>query len=190
MSGYRPTRRHLLALLFDLGDTLMVEESEVKDAEETTQRADLFPGMAEALRTFKARGYALGLVADSRPLTPVNVLRQHGLLDLFDTLAISEVVGALKPDPHIFRVALDALHISEADYGRVVMVGNNLERDVSGANRLGLISVFFHANERRRTQPQVPDEHPRYTVSSAHELTLLIERLETATPREQINVYP
>jgi hypothetical protein len=41
---------HLSALLFDLGDTIIIEESEVKDAEETTRQADLVPGMAEALR--------------------------------------------------------------------------------------------------------------------------------------------
>jgi beta-phosphoglucomutase-like phosphatase (HAD superfamily) len=51
--------------------------SEVKDAEGTTVQADLIPGMAEALRWLKARNYALALVADSRPNTPVNVLRQR-----------------------------------------------------------------------------------------------------------------
>ena len=179
---------HLLALLFDLGDTIMIEETEVKDAAETTQRADLFPGMADALRTFKAHGYTLGIVADSRPHTPRNVLRQHSLLDLFDTLAISESVGAVKPDARIFRAALDALRISEVDYGRVVMVGNNLERDIVGANRLGLISVFYHPNERRRTTPCIDEERPAYTVRSAHELTTLIERLEAESRREQGNV--
>jgi len=169
---------HLSALLFDLGDTIVVEESEVKDAEETTLQADLIPGMAEALRHFKARGLQLALVADSRPDTPLNVLRQHGLYNLFDTLAISEVVGAIKPDPYIFRVALDALGIAEGDYGRVVMVGNNLERDIAGANRLGLISVFFHWNDRRRSQPLAEDEHPQYTVASASELIALIKRLD------------
>jgi FMN phosphatase YigB (HAD superfamily) len=178
----------LSALLFDLGDTIMLEETEVKDAAETTLHAELIPGIADALHRFKARGYPLALVADSRPLTPVNVLREHGLFELFDTLAISEVVGALKPDPQIFRAALDALHIPEAEYGCVVMVGNNLERDVVGANRLGLISVFFHANERRRTLPLTADETPRYTVSSAQELTTLIERLETLQPMEQSHV--
>ena len=83
-----------------------------------------------------------------------------------------------KPDPLIFRVALEALRIAEKDYGRVVMVGNNLERDVVGANRLGLISVFFHANERRRTQPLVDEERSHYTVCSAQDLTALIKRLE------------
>ena len=57
------------------------------------------------------------------------------------------------------------------------MVGNNLERDIAGANRLGLISVFFHWNERRRTQPLTADEMPRYTVTSAQELVELVARL-------------
>lgn len=167
----------LRALLFDLGDTIMLEETEVKDADETTLRAELTPGMAEALHALKAAGHRLALVADSRPETPPNVLRQHGLYDLFDHLAISEVVGATKPDPRIFRAALDALGIPAEEYGRVVMVGNNLERDVVGANRLGLISVFYHLNERRRTQPCTADETPQHTVATPAELCALIARL-------------
>jgi putative hydrolase of the HAD superfamily len=164
--------------LFDLGDTLMIEETEVKDDEGTTQAADLIPGMAEVVYALKTRGYPLALVADSRPNTPPNVLRQHGLLDLFDCLSISEVVGVSKPDARIFGTALDALQIAPADYRRVVMVGNNLERDIVGANRLGLISVFLHWNDRRRSEPLTPEEEPDYTVTSATELLSLIERLE------------
>ena len=172
MSGY------LAALLFDLGDTIMVEESEVKDETLTTLQADLIPGMADALRLFKARGFRLAMVADSRPMTPPNVLRQHGLYDLFEYLAISEVVGFSKPDPSIFRLALDALGIPESSYHRVVMVGNNLPRDIVGANRLGLISVFFYWNDRRRGVPESEDERPTYVVHSAQELVALIERLD------------
>lgn len=171
-------KQHIAALLFDLGDTLMIEDSEVKDEEETTISADLLPGAAAALRRFKRRGYRLALVADSRPLTPPNVLRQHGLLDIFDYLAISEVVGASKPDPAIFRAALNALDVPPARYGAVVMAGNHLERDIAGANRLGLISVFLHWNERRRTRPVTEDEQPRYTVYSIAELVKLVDRLE------------
>jgi len=168
----------LRALLLDLGDTIMIEETEVKDAEGTTHSADLIPGMAEALRSLKARGRPLALVADSRPNTPPNVLRQHGLLALFDHLSISEVVGAVKPDARMFRDALDALRIAPSDYGRVAMVGNNLERDIVGANRLGLISVFIHWNDRRRSEPLTEEETPDYTISSAAELLALIARLE------------
>jgi FMN phosphatase YigB (HAD superfamily) len=179
LSGSMSSRAnyHIMALLFDLGDTLMIEESEVKDAEGTTLRADLVPGMAEALRWLKERGYGLALVADSRPNTPANVLRQHGLDHLFDYLAVSEIVGVEKPGPLIFQAALEALGIRQDDHSCVAMVGNNLERDVVGANRLGLISIFFHGNDRRRSQPLTAEEEPRYTVSSARELVSLIARL-------------
>jgi FMN phosphatase YigB (HAD superfamily) len=174
------THHRVVALLFDLGDTLMIEESEVKDAEGTTLRADLIPGVAEALRRFKEQGHTLALVADARPDTPINVLRQHNLYDLFDYLAISEIIGVEKPAPPIFRAALEALSIPEDDYSRVVMVGNNLERDIAGANRLGLISIFFHWNDRRRSQPLTAEEKPCYTVSSIQELVSLVGDLNSA----------
>lgn len=171
-------RHDLAALLFDLGDTILMEETEIKDLTGTTLRADLFPGMDAALRELKEQGYRLALVADTRSGTAANILRQHSLSDLFHATAISEEVGVEKPDPRIFRAALDALGIAEPEYGRVLMVGNNLERDIAGANRLGLISVLFHANERRRSHPLTTDEKPQHTVTSAAELLALVDRLE------------
>jgi len=171
-------QHRLSALFLDLGDTIMLEETEVKDESETTLTADLIPGMADALRHFSSQGYRLALVADARPEGPVNVLRQHDLLDLFSYLAISESLGMSKPDPRIFHAALESLNIPQSDFSRVAMVGNNLERDVVGANRLGLISIFYHGNERRRTRPLSPEEQPRYTVTSAAELVALVERLD------------
>jgi HAD superfamily hydrolase (TIGR01549 family) len=164
----------LAAIFFDLGDVIMREESEIKDGQLNTLRADLVEGMGEALRTLKARGHTLGLVADTRPLTARNVLSQHNVLDLFDTLAISEEVGCVKPDARIFRAALDALNLSPADYARVLMVGNNLARDVRGANALGLTSVYFHWNNRYPGS----NDPPTYTVHNARELLELIERLQ------------
>lgn len=170
----------LIALFFDLGDTIMDEGTEVKDAELTTLHADLIPGLDDALRRCKQRVGRLALVADTRPGTATNVLTQHGLAGLFDYLAISEIVGVEKPDPRIFLVALDALGIAPADYGRVAMVGNNLERDIAGAKRLGLITIFLHWNERRRTTPLTADETPDYTVHDAEELAALVDRLAAA----------
>jgi len=94
----------------------MDEQTEVKDDTGTTQSAELIPGMAETLRRFRAQGYPLALVADSRRDTPPNVLRQHGVIGLFDHLSISEIVGSEKPNEAIFRDALDAMKIAPADY--------------------------------------------------------------------------
>jgi HAD superfamily hydrolase (TIGR01549 family) len=168
----------------------MIEETEEKDDTLTTQRAELIPGVADLLRELHAQGVPLALVADSRPNTPPNVLRQHGLLDLFDYLSISEVIGVSKPDPAIFIAALDALGIAPEDYGRVAMVGNHLERDVAGANRLGLVSIFFHWNERRRTTPESADEIPNHTVHSAAELRALLASLSAKSPGRQDAASP
>ena len=171
---------NIVALLFDLGDVIMQEKTEVKDEEWNTLYADLVDGMGDALRALKARGYKFGLVADTRPKTVWNVLHQHGLYDLFDTLAISEEVGVEKPDPRIFRAALDALHIAPQDYSRVLIVGNRLDRDVRGANQVGLVSVWFHWNDRYLPDPDVEDK-PTYEVSNAQELLELIARIEGDT---------
>ncbi len=102
----------LAAILFDLGDVIMQETTEVKDGELNTLRAELVDGMDDVLRALKSRSYKFGLVADTRPKTAWNVLHQHNLYEMFDTLAISENVGCEKPDARIFCAALDALNIA------------------------------------------------------------------------------
>ncbi|HYI24009.1 MAG TPA: HAD-IA family hydrolase, partial [Thermomicrobiales bacterium] len=137
----------LRAVLFDLGDVIMKEETEEK-ADEVTQRADLHPGMAELLRGLHARGIPLGLVADTRDGTYRNVLGMHGLFDLFDAYAISDHLGVEKPHRRMFEHALGELGVPEPEWGSVAMVGNNLARDIRGTNALGLISIWLVWNRR------------------------------------------
>lgn len=168
---------NIKAILFDLGDVIMQEETEVRDEDWNTLNAELVDGMSKALRVLKARGYPFGLVADTRAKTAWNVLHQHDLYDLFDALAVSEEVGCEKPDARIFRAALDALKIAPTDYARVLMVGNNLMRDVRGANQLGLVPIWFHWNDRYLPDPDIVDT-PAHEVHTARELLELIDRLE------------
>jgi phosphoglycolate phosphatase-like HAD superfamily hydrolase len=179
------TTKNIAAIFLDLGDTILDEQTEMKDASGTTLSAELVPGMAEALRWLHAQGYRLALVADSRPETPMNVLRQHNLLDLFECLSVSESVGVEKPGEGIFLLALQTMQIPVEDYPHVLMVGNNLERDIVGANRLGLRSVFFHAYDRRRTIPRSRSEFPRHTVTTAGELLKLIGFLSVTVDGSQ-----
>jgi len=170
--------RHILAVCFDFGDTLADEATEVKDETQTTLRAELIPGAGEVVRELKRRGYPLALVADGRAGTYANVLTQHGLYKLFDAVSISELVGVEKPEARMFVYALDQLGIAEEDYGRTVMVGNNLARDIKGANRLGIISVWLDWAPRRSKVPADESEVPQYTIKEPLDLLPLIEALE------------
>jgi putative hydrolase of the HAD superfamily len=170
----------ILAVCFDFGDTLADEATEIKDETDTTLRAELIPGAGEVVRELKRRGYKLALVADGRPGTYRNVLAQHGLYKLFDAFAISEDLGAEKPDRVMFIHALDQLSISDKDYGRIVMVGNYLERDIKGANALGMISVWLDWAPRRPKLPKDESEIPRYIIKMPLELLQILENLENS----------
>lgn len=170
--------RQILAICFDFGDTLADEATEIKDETQTTLRAELIPGAGEVVRELKNRGYLLALVADGRPGTYKNVLTQHGLFDLFDAFAISEEVGVEKPDPQMFTSALSQLGIKPEHFGRTLMVGNYLARDIKGANQIGMISVWLDWAPRRSKVPADQTEVPQYVIKKPLELFEVIKEIE------------
>jgi len=170
--------RNIHAIFLDCGDTLVDEATEVKTPAGVSLRADLIPGADELMRQLKARGYPLALVADGPAATFPNNLHPYGLYDLFDVYAISEHLGVDKPHPDIFYHALKQLKIDPANHGRVLMIGNNLERDVKGANQLGLISVWLDWSPRRSKIPADDSEVPQFTIKQPLDLLNVIDLLE------------
>ena len=166
------------AICLDCGDTLVDEATEVKDAQLVSLRAELIPGADEMMRQLKARGYSLALVADGPEGTFINNLSPYGLYDLFDVYAISARLGVEKPHPDIFHHALSQLAIDPSDYSKVIMVGNNLERDIKGANQLGIISVWLDWAPRRSKIPADKTEEPRFTIKLPVDLLAIIDRVE------------
>lgn len=175
----RPVPAHRIRAIFlDCGDTLVDEGTEVKPDGEVSLRADLIPGAGELVREIKRRGYVLALVADGPVATFENNLGPYGLYDLFDAYAISETVGASKPNAAMFRCALDQLQILPEDHARVLMVGNHLGRDIQGANALGLTSVWLDWAPRRAKTPADASEQPDFTIKMPLELLGLVDRIE------------
>jgi len=168
----------ILAICFDFGDTLDDQGTEVKDETLTTHRAELIPGVADLIPELHRRGYPLAVVSNGPVGSIPNVLGQHGILDLFGVCAISEGLGIEKPDPRIFRYALDHLGVPADKNGRTIMVGNDLAADVAGANGLGMISVWLDWAPRHRKTPSGGLEMPRYTIRQPLELLPVIDDLE------------
>jgi len=166
------------AVLFDLGDTLMDEVTEVKDILGVTQDAKLIDGVEEVIKFLKESNYKLGLVADTRIGTYKNVLSKYDLLKYFDCFAISEELGCEKPSPQIFLFALNSLGIEEPEYRNVLMVGNNLKRDIAGANKVGIISIWFHWNDRYYSVPESKQEIPEFEIKNIKGLLYLIKKIE------------
>jgi phosphoglycolate phosphatase-like HAD superfamily hydrolase len=174
---------HLAAVLLDCGDTLIDEATERKiPGTEIVTEGAFIPGAEEAVRALHAAGWPLALVADGPRVTFETLLRPSGLWDLMQAHAISGDVGVLKPAPAMFRAGLSGLGLTEADAGRVVMVGNNLARDIRGARALGIATVHVAWSTRRSHVPAGPEERPDRRIDRLQDLPDAIADLERALP--------
>ncbi len=97
------------------------------------------------LRTL-GRQYRLGLVSnfDHGP-TARRILARAGIVDLFESVVISEEVGVRKPGAAIFSRALEELG-ERPD--RCLYVGDDYEADIAGATTVGLPAVWIDRSER------------------------------------------
>ena len=85
------------------------------------------------------RKYALGLVSNF--YGNLEVVCQEFTLDrCFDVMIDSVVVRIRKPDPKIFRIALEKLKVEPADS---YVVGDSYERDIIPGKQLGCTTIWL-----------------------------------------------
>ncbi len=160
-------------VLFDFGETLV---ERVSDAVRPLNQLALtpFPESVTVLAQLNRSGYRLALVSNTSQSNE-GVLREalHTLAMrcYFDAIVTSVDVGCEKPNPAIFVRALERLGCSPAE---VVMVGDDLARDIQGAANLGIITIYVRRNGA--TSP-APDAAARFTVSSLSEIPGILEQL-------------
>lgn len=167
-----------LIIFTDSGDTIIDESTQIYDDQETVLRADFIPGAGEVLKQLKDEGYRIALVADGTWESFQNVYRENGLGYCFEEWIVSEVVGEQKPARSMFDTAMEKMGLTDADKPFIVMIGNNLKKDVAGANRYGITSVWLDWSPRYFHKVEEPDWQPDYTVKTPEELKALIEELE------------
>ena len=97
-------------------------------------------GAAALLGLVKARA-RVGIVSNNLLDEQREKLRQCALAPFVDALVVSEEVGVSKPDPEIFRVALERLRCAPSD---AVMVGDSWSADVLGARAAGIRAIWFN----------------------------------------------
>ena len=167
-----------LIIFTDSGDTIIDESTQVYDDRGIVTKAAFIPGAGEVIRELKEEGYRIALVADGEWESFRNVYRENGLGYCFEEWIVSEVVGEEKPARSMFDTAMEKMRLTEADKPFIVMIGNNLKKDIAGANRYGITSVWLDWSPRYFHTVEEPDWQPDYTVKTPKELKALLEKLE------------
>jgi putative hydrolase of the HAD superfamily len=107
-----------------------------------------YPEVPRVLARLRARGARLAVVSNW-DVSLHDVLERTQLRPLVDAVVISAELGAAKPDPAIFRAALERLSAAADD---AVHVGDSIEADVEGARAAGIEAVLV-----ARDGADVPD---------------------------------
>jgi len=98
-----------------------------------------YPGVTRTLLKLRQEGYKLGIVTDAPRLKAWIRLTSMNLDDFFDTVVCFEDTKQQKPNSLPFEKALKNL---AAKPDEVLMVGDNIERDIKGAKKLGIRTCF------------------------------------------------
>lgn len=175
-----------IIILIDCGDTIVDESTQVFNENGDVLSAQEISGACEALRQLHGEGYRIALVADGRTASFHNILGKLDLLPLFEAMVISEEEQVQKPHKGMFAAAFERLGLTAKDAPRVVMVGNNIMRDVAGANLFGITSILLSFSPRYRMQPKSIEETPDYVIAMPDELPGLIAHLEKQLDNRKI----
>jgi putative hydrolase of the HAD superfamily len=126
----------------------------------------LFDDVLETLDALEAAGATLGIVSNFEAWLE-DLLGSLSVRDRFPVRVISGVEGVEKPDPDIYRLALERAGVPAGD---VAFVGDNPEFDVAPPAAMGMFPVLVDRRAR----------HPDHDGVRITDLRALVDALEAA----------
>jgi putative hydrolase of the HAD superfamily len=112
---------------------------------------DPYPKVVPTLLVLKQKGIKIGIVTDAPRLKAWMRLTELRLQDFFDVVVAYGDVSETKPSRMPFERALELLQLKPEE---VLMVGDMPEKDVKGAQALGMKACFARYGWVRGAKPQ------------------------------------
>jgi len=169
LTGLRKQWLALLAADADYETEALVEEG-FRVFWDRRNEVTLFEDARETLEDLRGR-YRVGAITNGNA-----DVHRIGVAHYFDFIITSAGAGAAKPHPDIFHAALDEAAVSARE---AVHVGDDPERDVIGAARVGMRTVWVNPAWEPWPGGQTPDA----VVRSVGELSSVIASWERAGER-------
>ncbi len=131
-----------------------------------------YPHVIPTLLKLKGMGFKLGVVSDAPRMKAWLRLASMKIADFFDVVVtINDADGHAKPHPKPYKVALNKLGLEPEE---VVFVGDNPNRDIKGAKKLGIKTVLAKYGEwtKARDRKLKPD----YEINDVKELLEVLDK--------------
>jgi putative hydrolase of the HAD superfamily len=103
-------------------------------------KTNLFPHAHETLAYLQSK-YTLHLISNGFKESTETKVKGTNLGGYFQNVIISEVVGVNKPDPAIFKHAIE---LAGGTVENSIMIGDSIEADIRGAMGVGMDAIYFN----------------------------------------------
>jgi len=144
---------------FDINNPDIVNKISDGYVELSPQQTALFPHTHETLDYLKKEGYNMHIITNGFKEVQYIKLNKSGLDQYFDVIVCSEDVGQNKPSPAIFKHSLNSANAKASDS---VMIGDDYEVDVVGAQNFGMHGILF---DPENTFSHYQDQHRIQTLN-------------------------
>ncbi len=170
--GYYPKEQVFQRLIAEYNLPFLMEELLLDFRTNYPGYAVLYPGAMDVLTTLKAKGFPLGIITNGSVQSQSAKLSHTDLISKVDTIIISEEVGMKKPEPGIFRIALERLGV-RAD--EAVFIGDNPGSDIVGGNAAGLKTVWYENHIVWSPEIRIAPDYTIHTIAEVLTLDLFYQ---------------
>lgn len=161
-------RREVVRLAFEnlgIRDTSVTGELADAYSIEREKMAELIPGAIDTLTHFRNLNRKLALVTNGSSEIQRGKIERFKLARFFHHILVEGEFGQGKPEKPVFLSALRNLGIAAAD---AWMVGDDLERDIAGAQSAGIYAIWV--DWRGTGLPELSRVKPDRTIRTLSEL--------------------
>ncbi|WP_419881954.1 HAD family hydrolase [Peribacillus sp. B-H-3] len=126
-----------------------------------------FPNLISMLEKLRSNNLVLGMITNGKGQFQIDNIRALGIKKYFEKILVSEWEGIKKPDPQIFKRALEQLNVSPNES---IFVGDHPKNDVNAAQNVGMKGIW-------KKDFQWNNVKADFIVDDLAELPLIIENL-------------
>lgn len=139
-----------------------------------TALTDLRPGIPETLQALRDKGLRLAVISNA-DVIDIAAWNKSPLAPFFDAAVFSCSVHLIKPEPEIYRLALERLGVGPEE---AVFVGDGGDHELDGAKAVGLATVWTEYLQRKIEKYRaVIRPFADYHIDDIRELVPLIETM-------------
>jgi len=133
-----------------------------------------YPHVTSTLIGLIKRGYTLGIISDAPSFQVWSRLVGMNLHHYFDFVVALEDGGIRKPDEMPFKAAVEKLNLTPEE---LLMVGDDPNRDIAGAKKLGITTVLAKFGCLIKMDPMKPQQKADYEIDDISELLAILDGL-------------